>query len=47
MVVKVIEKFENTRHVENNDKSIKNILQGQKNARYHERNLSDKKNLIS
>ena len=43
MVVKVKEKFEKTRHVKNNEKSEKYILRGQKNARYHERILSNKK----
>ena len=38
MVVKVKEKF-----VENNDKSKIYILRGQRNARYHERFLSNKK----
>ena len=43
MVVKVKEKIEKTRHVENNNKSKKYILRGQRNARYHERILSNKK----
>ena len=43
MVVKVKESFENTRHVKNNDKSKKYILGGQRNTRYHERILSNKK----
>ena len=38
MVVKV----EKTRHVKNNDKSKKYILRGQRNARYHEKILSNK-----
>ena len=46
MVVKVKEAFEKTRHIKNNDKSKKYILRGQKNARYHEKILSNKKNLI-
>ena len=37
MVVKVQEKIEKTRHVENNDKSErKNILRGERNVRYHD-----------
>ena len=43
MVVKVKESFEKTRHIKNNNKFKKNILRGQRNARYHERNLSNKK----
>ena len=43
MVVKVEEKYEKTRHVKNNDKSKKYILRGQRNARYHERILSNEK----
>ena len=43
MVVKVKESFEKTRHVKNNDKSKKYILRGQRNARYHEVILSNKK----
>ena len=43
MVVEEKEKFEKTRHVNNNDKSKKYILRGQRNARYHERVLSNKK----
>ena len=46
MVVKVKEFFYKTRHVKNNDKSKKYILRGQKNARYYEKILSNKKNLI-
>ena len=41
MVVKIKEKFEKTRHVKNNDKSKKHILRGQRNARYHDRILSN------
>ena len=41
MVVKVIEKFENTKHVKNNDKSKKYILCGERNVRYHDRILSN------
>ena len=43
MVVKVKEFFERTRHVKNNDKSKKYILRGQRNVRYYERMLSNKK----
>ena len=43
MVVKVKESFENIRQVKNNDKSKKHILRGQKNARHHEKILSNKK----
>ena len=43
MVVKIKESFEKTRRVKNNDKSKKDILRGQRNARYHERILSNKK----
>ena len=43
MVVKVKEYFEKTRHNKNNDKSKKYILRGQKNTRYYETILSNKK----
>ena len=43
MVVKVKEKFEKTRHVKNNDKSNKYILRGERNVKYHDRVLSNKK----
>ena len=43
MVVKVKENFEKTRQVKNIDKSKKFILRGQRNVRYHERILSNKK----
>ena len=43
MVVKVKEYIEKTRQVKNNDKSKKYILRGQRNARYHEKILSNKK----
>ena len=46
MVVKVKEKYEKTRNVIKNNKSKKYILRGQRNARYHDRILSNKKNLI-
>ena len=42
MVVKK-ENFEKTRHIENNDKSKKYILRGQRNVRYHDIILSTKK----
>ena len=42
MIVKVKEKFEKTRHIKNNDKSKKFVLRGQRNARYHEKILSNK-----
>ena len=37
------EYFEKTRLLRNNDKSKKYILRGQRNARYHEKILSNKK----
>ena len=43
MVVNIKEKYEKTRHVKNNDKSKKYILQGQRKVRYHDRILSNKK----
>ena len=43
MVVKVKQYFEKTGQVKNNDKSKKYILRGQRNARYHEKMLSNKK----
>ena len=43
MVVKRKEYFEKTRQVKYNDKFKKHILRGQRNARYHERILSNKK----
>ena len=43
MVVKVKQKFEKTRHVKNDDKSTKYILRGERNVRYHDRVLSNKK----
>ena len=46
MVLKVKEKFENTRQVKNNDKSKKYILRGDRNVRYHDRILSNKKESI-
>ena len=46
MVVKIKEYFEKTRHVKNNDESKNHFLRGQRNVRYHERILSNKKKLI-
>ena len=43
MVVKLKEKIEKTRHVENIDKFKKYILRGERNVRYHERIPSNKK----
>ena len=43
MVVKVKEKMEKTRHNKNNDKSIKNILRGERNGKYYDRIRSNKK----
>ena len=43
MVVKSKEYFEKTRQVKNNDKSKKFVLRGERNARYHEKILSNKK----
>ena len=43
MVVKVKEYFKKTRHIKNNDKTKKYILGGQRNSRYHEKVLSNKK----
>ena len=43
MVVKVKEKCEKTRHTKNNDKFRKYIIRGQRNIRYHDRILSNKK----
>ena len=45
MVVKIKECFEKTRHVTNISKSKKNFLRGQRNARYHEKILSNKKEI--
>ena len=42
MIVKLKEIFEKTRHVKNNDKSKKYILRGQRNAKYHEKIISNK-----
>ena len=43
MVVKVKEYFDKTRQVKNNDKSKKYILRGERNARFQDRVLSNKK----
>ena len=43
MVIKSKEYFEKTRHIKNNDKTKKYILGGQRNSRYHEKVLSNKK----
>ena len=43
MVVKVKDYFEKTRQMKNNDKSKKYILRGQRNARDHEKMLSNKR----
>ena len=43
MVVKVNESFEKTRHVQNNDKSKKYFLRGERNVQYHDRILSNEK----
>ena len=43
MVVKIKESFEKTRHVKNNDKSKKYILRAERNVRYYDRILSNKK----
>ena len=43
MIVNIKEYFEKTRHDKNND-TLKNYIPGgQRNVRYHERNLSNKK----
>ena len=43
MVVKVEEYFEKTRNLKKNDKSKIYILRGERNARYHEKILSNKR----
>ena len=43
MVVKLKEYFERTRQVKNNDKSKKFVLRGQRNTKYHEKILSNKR----
>ena len=47
MVVKIKEYFEKTRQVKNNDKSKKFVLRGERNARYHEKVLSNKTKLYN
>ena len=47
MVLKSKEYFEKTRQVKNNDKSKKYILRGHRNARYHEKILSNKTKLYN
>ena len=43
MVVKVKESFEKTRHIKNNDKTKKYILRGERNVKYYDRVLSNKR----
>ena len=43
MAVEVQENYEKTRHGKNNDNSIKIFPRGQRNVRYHDRILSNKK----
>ena len=43
MFVKIKESFEKTRKLKNIDKSKKFVLRGERNARYHEKILSNKK----
>ena len=43
MVIKIEESFEKTRQVKNNNKSKKFVLRGQRNTRYYEKILSNKK----
>ena len=43
MLVKLKEVFEKTRNVKNNEKFKKYILRGERNVRYHDRVLSNKK----
>ena len=43
MVIKSKEYFEKTRLVKNNEKSKKYILRGQRNTKYHEKILLNKK----
>ena len=42
MVVKIKESFQKTKQVKNNDKSKKFVLRGQRNAKFHEKILSNK-----
>ena len=46
MIVKVKGKFEKTRHVKINAKFKKLILRGERNVRYYDKILSNKRNLI-
>ena len=46
MVVKVKENFEETRQVKNIDKFKKYNLRGQRNVKYYERILSNKKEIL-
>ena len=46
MIVKIKKYFEKIRNIKNNDKSKKYILRGHRNTQYHEKILSNKKNLI-
>ena len=43
MVVELEENFGKTRQVKNKDRSKKNLLRGQRNTRYHDTILSNKK----
>ena len=43
MVVKLKECFEKTRHIKENDKFKKYTLRGQRNTRYFEKMISNKK----
>ena len=47
MIVKVKKSFKKFRQVKKNNKSRKYILRGERNVRYHERILSNKKNIIN
>ena len=47
MVVKSKAHFEKTRQIKNNDKSKKFVLRGERNARYHEKILTNKKNFFN
>ena len=42
MVEKIEEKIEKTRHGKDNDKSMKYILEGQRNVRYYDRILPNR-----
>ena len=43
MVVKTKESIEKTKHIKNKEKSKKFVFWGQRNARYHEKTLSNEK----